>query len=121
MVKAEVKDLATEEQRMALIGGPPPESMGRFVSRTPENTDAEPENSALSTEETASVADAPSIQAATSDKSEDPTVAAETAQSEEPKGSGRSRGILLISIGAVIFLLAFAGYRVFSKKGRTGS
>ena len=64
-----------------------------------------------------------SIRAALEEEA-DESAAAEAARSEEskePEGSGWPRGMLVISICAVAFLLALAGYRVFSKKGRSES
>ena len=124
IVKAKVEDLATEAQRMALIGGPPPELTGGFVSRTPEEQDAGQEESQVSSQEAASVADVPVIQAASNEELDEPTGDAEAAPSEEteePEAPGWPAGILLVSIGAVAFLLALAGYRVFLKKGRSES
>ena len=124
IVKAKVEDLATEAQRMALIGGPPPELTGGFVSRTPEEPDAGQEDSTVSSQEAPSGTDAPLIRAASSEELDEPTAAAEAEPSEEieePQEPGWPAGMLVISVGAVAFLLALAGYRVFSKKGRSGS
>ena len=122
LVKAKVEDLATEAQRMALIGGPPPELTGGFVSRTPEEPDAGQADSTVSSQEAAPVADAPSVQAALDEElDESIPVAVEAAPSEEPDGFEWPAGMLVVSICAVAFLLALAGYRVFSKKGRSES
>lgn len=123
IVKAKVEDLATEAQRMALIGAPPPDSTAGFVSRTPDEADAGQEESTLSSQEAGSAADAPSGRAALDEGADEPAAVAEAAPSEEtqrPEGPGWPGGLLVISIGAVAFLLALAGYRVFPKKGRSG-
>lgn len=122
IVKAKVEDLTTKAQRLALIGGTAdPSEPGGFVSRAPGESDAEPENSAASPREAGSVADVPAIRTESSEKVDEPTAAAEAAPSEEPAGSGWSGGTLVLSIGAIAFLLTLAGYRVFSKKGHSGS
>lgn len=119
IVKAKVVDLATEEQRMALIGGSVAHSEpGGFVSRPPGHAATDPEGSTVASQETAPAADAPSVQASPDDEAQQPT-AAGPAQSDEPENPGRSRGIVPISIGAIVCLLALAGYRVFSRKHRS--
>lgn len=110
LIKANVEDLATEAQRMALIGGTvDPSEPGGFVSRTPEETSTEPEDSTVSSQKTEPAVDVPSIRAVLDKEADEPTAAAEAAQTEEPKGSGRSVGVLFVSAGAFIFLLTFAG------------
>ena len=120
LVKAKVEDLATEAQRMALIGGLPPELTGGFLSRTPEEPDAGHERSAVSSQEARPTADVPSIRAASGEELDEPA-AVGAGQTEEPEGRGWPAGMLVVSICAVAFLLAFAGYRLFSKKGRSES
>lgn len=120
LVKAKVEDLATEAQRMALIGGPPTESTGGFVSWTTEEPETGEEKLLLSSQEAPPVVDVASIQAASGEVLDEPA-AVGAGQTEEPEGSGWSGGMLAVSIGAVAFLLALAGYRVFSKKGRSES
>ena len=120
LVKAKVEDLATEAQRMALIGGLSPELPGGFVSRTPEEPDAGQADSTVSSQEARPTADVPLIRAASGEEL-DEAAAVGAGQTEEPEGSGWPAGMFVISIGAIAFLLALAGYRVFSKKGHSGS
>ena len=68
-----------------------------------------------------SATNTPSVRAASSEELDKLTAAPESAPPEESQGSGWSGGMLAVSIGAVAFLLALAGYRVFSPKGRSGS
>ena len=116
LIKAKVEDLATEAQRLALIGGTvDPSQPGGFVSRGPGEADTELENSVVSSQGANPEADVPSRQAVPDDEAEEPAATTEGAYSKEPKDSGWSTWMLQASIGAVAFLLALLGYRALKK------
>ena len=120
----EISDLAGAIiARLAKLQAEVPIPTSGFISRDPARGEESGDANRPELQQPDLPTNGASIRAALEEEA-DESAAAEAARSEEskePEGSGWSGGMLAVSIGAVAFLLAFAGYRVFSKKGRSES
>lgn len=93
-----------------------------FVSRDPATGEESEGAHAPELQQPAMRTNVPSIQAASNQELDEPISATESApteESEEPEGSEWSDRMLVVAIGAVILLLAYAGYRAFARRGRS--